>query len=111
LERLTSDAATDRNPTWSPDGRMIAFVRDRGETGDTDNDIYLLDVATKRVTKQLTDNDVQDGNPVWSIDGKQIAFYRAFGDGFHIMVINVDGTGEQDLMEGRAGRNLDPNWR
>ena len=50
-------------------------------------------------------------DPVWSSDGKTVAFYRAFGDGFQIMTIGVDGTGKRDLMESRAGRNLDPNWR
>jgi Tol biopolymer transport system component len=63
------------------------------------------------VIKQLTDNDVQDGNPVWSSDGTQIAFYRATGDGYHIWVMNKDGTDPHDLMPDRPGRNLDPNWR
>ena len=73
---------------------------------------FLLDVAKQRVTKRLTKNGVQDGNPVWSPDGKQIAFYRATEDGgYHIWVMNIDGTGVRDLMPDRPGRNLDPNWR
>jgi Tol biopolymer transport system component len=113
-QRLTSGSTSDRNPTWSPDGKTIAFVMDQGKPGESDADIYLLDVATKKVTKRLTDNDVQDGNPVWSPDGKQICFYRATDKertGYHLWVINIDKTGERDLMPDRAGRNLDPNWR
>ena len=109
LQRLTADPVVDRNPSWSPDGRMLAFVRDRGESGSADNDIWTMDVTTGALL-QLTDNDVQDGNPVWSPDGTQIAFYRATGDGFHIRVLGTDAT-STDLMDGRAGRNLDPNWR
>ena len=30
LQRLTNDPANDGLPTWSPDGRSIAFVSDRG---------------------------------------------------------------------------------
>ncbi len=110
-ERLTTSPASERNPAWSPDQRTIAFVRGDG-IDDASNDVYLLDVATKRVTRRLTHNAVQDGNPVWSPDGRQIAFYRAStGDGYHLWVVNADGTGARDLMPTRGGRNLDPNWR
>ena len=30
LQRLTTDPAQDGLPTWSPDGRVLAFVSDRG---------------------------------------------------------------------------------
>jgi Tol biopolymer transport system component len=115
-DQLTSGTTAERNPTWSPDGTTIAFVMDQGKPGNSDADIYLLDVATHQVTKRLTNNDVQDGNPVWSPDGTQICFYRATDNkatpsGFHLWVINADGTGEHDLMPDRSGSNLDPNWR
>ena len=111
LQRITFDPVVDRNPTWSPDGSMIAFVRDQGRSGSADNDIWTLDVATGGL-RQLTQNNVQDGNPVWSPDGTQIAFYQATGDnGFHIHVLGATEEGSIDLMDGRPGRNLDPNWR
>ncbi len=90
---LTRTRFIDRDPSWSPDGKTIAFAQDQGAPGDADNDIYLLDVATKKVTKQLTDDDLEDGNPVWSIDGTQIAFVKATDDTHsHIWVMNADGT-------------------
>jgi TolB protein len=118
---LLDSPRSELNPNWSPDGKSIVFVRDQGQSGSDDNDIYTVDVATKKVSEPLTgtsDQDglgVQDGNPVWSPDGKQIAFYRALDPspttGFHLWLMNADGTDQQDLMPGRPGRNLDPSWR
>jgi CHAT domain-containing protein/WD40 repeat protein len=112
--RLTTDPEVDRNATWSPDGSTLAFVRDVDGSLETrkDNDIYLLDVATRTVTMRLTnDNDAQDGNPVWSPQGDRIVYYRSSGSGYHLRIIDPDGSDSDDLMEGRPGLNLDPNWR
>jgi TolB protein len=112
---LLDSRLSELNPNWSPDGKTIVFVRDHGQSGSDDNDIYTVDVATKTVSGPLTDNGVQDGNPVWSPDGKQIAFYRALDPspttGFHLWLMNADGSDQQDLMPDRPGRNLDPMWR
>jgi hypothetical protein len=109
------------NPTFSSDGKTIAFVR-----GDpfrsSGNDIWTFDLRTGRET-QLTgldkDDDgpiddgigLQDGNPVWSPDGRHIAFHRASDSGFQIWVMNADGSDPHNLMPNRPGNNLDANWR
>jgi dipeptidyl aminopeptidase/acylaminoacyl peptidase len=118
---LLDSPVSELNPNWSPDGKTIVFVRDHGEPLSYDNDIYTVDVATKTVSGPLTGTSayngqgVQDGNPVWSPDGKQIAFYRALEasptTGYHLWLMNADGSGQQDLMPDRPGRNLDPMWR
>ena len=49
LERVTSKARSpNRNPTWSPDGKTFAFVRDTDGDIATreDNEIYIFDLAT-----------------------------------------------------------------
>ena len=114
---ITGPKNNDLNPAWAADGRTILFVMDQALTGSNDNDIYLMDADTRRITKQLTGrtvstgSGVQDGNPVWSPDESQIAFYRRTPTGYHIWVMNSDGTGQRDLMPNRPGVNLDPNWR
>lgn len=109
LDYLVEGTPDERNPTWSPDGQKIAFV----STVDGDQDIYLLDVATRTVSPQpLTQNKILDGNPVWSPDGKEIVFHRATDKGgYHLWKMNADGTGQVDLMPNALGQNIDPNWR
>lgn len=110
FERLTSGDFVDRNPAWSPGGRTIAFVRSGG-SGPADSDIWLFDVKTRMVSRQVTNTDVNDGAPVWSPTGRQLAFCRQTpGGGFEIWTVNADGTEERDLMKGRGGPNLDPSW-
>ena len=79
LDTLTSTLADDDSPSWSPDGRRIAFVREAPpEPGkERDNDICVIDARPGAMAKQLTDFDGPDGGrPSWSPDGKWIAFYR-----------------------------------
>jgi Tol biopolymer transport system component len=57
------------SPTWSPDGKSIAFSALAG--GFTD--LYVFDLATSTL-RQLTDDAPADLQPAWSHDGKTIAF-------------------------------------
>jgi len=65
------------NPTWSPDGRKLAFISRR-----TDHSfIAVYDVATRKVTYISPSVDF-DSSPTWSPDGKRIAFIRRPGTQF-----------------------------
>jgi dipeptidyl aminopeptidase/acylaminoacyl peptidase len=76
---LTSTLEDDESPSWSPDGRLIAFVRGPVAEPDKarDNDIYVVEAREGAAPKQLTTFDgPDDGRPSWSPDGKWIAFFR-----------------------------------
>lgn len=58
------------SPSWSPDGRNIAFSANDA-SGKTD--LYITDVNSGELRK-LTDDFYDDRDPVWSPDGNTIAF-------------------------------------
>jgi Tol biopolymer transport system component len=59
--RLTTDSADDLNPTWSPDGRKIAFDSRR----DGNAEIYVMDADGSDQTR-ITNNAASDTDPAWS---------------------------------------------
>ncbi len=69
--QLTSDAASDSSPAWSPDGELIAFVSKRGD--DKEPQLYVIAVnggEARRVTNVPTGVMA----PKWFPDSRRIAF-------------------------------------
>ncbi len=83
--QITNNRHDSFSPTWSPDGRQIAFNRD--------SHIYVIDTDGENL-RQLTrhKNNEQDLHPDWSPDGKLIAFDRFTGDApdRHANIYTVD---------------------
>jgi Tol biopolymer transport system component/DNA-binding winged helix-turn-helix (wHTH) protein len=74
---LSSELGTAHTPTFSPDGRQVAFIWN-GKKQDN-FDIYVKLVGAQDQVK-LVSNPALDYSPAWSPDGKYIAFCRS-GDG------------------------------
>jgi len=108
--KLTNNPATDVYPSWSADGRKIAFesndalVTNRG----TNKVIYVMN-ADGTGQKRLTDTGV-DSYPAWSPDGSKIAFGSGRAGGSHdIFIMDADGGNVRKLTNnGRI--NFDPFW-
>lgn len=102
---LTNHPAIDVSPTWSPDGKQIAFVSDRnGEL-----QIYVMNSDGSNLRRITSGGYSTD--PSWSpnIDVNKIAFVRVEGAEANIYTINTDGSDEQRLTSG-SGRNENPSW-
>ena len=93
----------DIDPTWSPNGAMIAFASSR----DGRRQLFVMDKDGSEV-RQVTDLSDMGGRSTWSPDGTKLAFYRGPAGDHDIYVINIDGTGLQRLTDG--GDNLGPTW-
>ena len=121
------DDANNVRPTWSPDGRQIAFASDRLAS---QYDIYVMDldvsdsgtlVPSTLAPTNITNNGIaNDNDPTWSPDGSEIAFVSNSSGREQIYVLDVS----QCLYVGLSGcnsdnarrltffneRNIDPAW-
>lgn len=93
-----NDTNNDIDPTFSPDGERIVFIRD--------GDIHIIEIATGQVT-QVTNNNAFEFVPVFSPDGQSIAFSRFVidpgenqGDD-EIFIINL-ATGQETRLTDNA---------
>ncbi len=92
---VTSFQGSEAQPSFSPDGRQIAFVWG-GEQGNN-QDIYVK-LVDAGAPLRLTTNPGLDLNPVWVPDGRYIVFTRE-GEGSGIYLVPALGGAERKLAE------------
>jgi dipeptidyl aminopeptidase/acylaminoacyl peptidase len=80
LAQITSGDFDDSQPTWSPDGKQLAFTSNRSTPDpDATRDSNIWVVAADNTDKgahltQITTNPGADNQPAWSPDGKWITY-------------------------------------
>jgi len=97
---FTTFTGREQQPSFSPDGKQIAFSWN-GEKADN-FDIYIKLVNSEARPLRLTSNAAEDIYPAWSPDGNQIAFVRHEGAQITIFAISVLGGPERKLYSGTS---------
>ena len=94
-------------PSWSPDGKKIAFILN----GDGQRKLAVMRYPKLSGHYLLIDydDDTQVGHPCWSPDGSKLAFLMYRKKQQDIWVINSDGSGLRPVTYDNHD-NRDPSW-
>jgi dipeptidyl aminopeptidase/acylaminoacyl peptidase len=70
--QLTVSDQRQVHPTWSPNGRWIAYQSDYD--GDEQWDIFFVSPKTGQVVNVTKTREISEENPTWSPDGRYLAY-------------------------------------
>jgi TolB protein len=107
-DRFAGGASADvvASPTWSPDGKRIAFEKDHR--------IFVVGADGTGLANLTGSGPSGDFAPAWSPDGKRIAFMSNGEGHFRIYTMNADGSAvvelTGDVPGAPASDDANPSW-
>jgi serine/threonine protein kinase/dipeptidyl aminopeptidase/acylaminoacyl peptidase len=102
LRPLTSLAGNVSAPTFSPDGKQIAFAWD-GDTNGGGSDLYVKVMGMDR-PRRLTEHPASRLSAAWSPDGRSIVISRVAGESdTGVYLIPATGGPERQLASASFG--------
>lgn len=90
---ITRGNSSDRQPSYSPDGKSVLFSSNR--SGNLDLWISNADGGVKRVT----DDGAEDWDPAFTPDGKKIVWSSGRSGNLEIWAANADGSAAKQISK------------
>jgi Tol biopolymer transport system component len=110
--RFQDSSAWDMSPTFSPDGRRLAFmsrIHDHWEVLT----MYSDGSGRQQLTRSdpLQENPASNVAPAWSPDGTSIAFLSNRDGPWRIYIMGADGSGQRSMFGAQLdGLGLSYEW-
>lgn len=89
----------------SPDGRSMALILSK----DGNPDLYVQDLASKRLTRLTNTPRATEGSPAWSPDGARIVYVSDTSGTPQLYLVSRAGGAPQRLTA-RGSQNVAPDW-
>jgi eukaryotic-like serine/threonine-protein kinase len=84
--QVTDQPGGETQPSLSPDGKSVVYVKTVG----SDTDLYLLRIGGRNPVRLTPDSPSDDRQPAFSPDGERIAF-RSDRDGGGVFLMTASG--------------------
>jgi Tol biopolymer transport system component len=106
------ELTSNSEPTWSPDGRRVAFIR-FDHRDEQPASAFVIDVEGGRAQQISRGRELSE--PSWSPDGERIAFtdestFTAEELPCGIVIMRPDGSGFRELRIRGSRCEIDPAW-
>jgi TolB protein len=102
--RVTVGRSLNITPTWSPDGRSIAYASYRRGLPN----IFISNIF-QGTLEELTSDRGNNFTPAWSPDGTRLCFASTRDGNMELYVVNRDGTNLRRLTNNPAS-DITPTW-
>lgn len=102
---LIKDIGLQYDPTWSTDGKHIAYISGHGYQT---HELYVIDFDGNN-KRQFTDNKALELLPVFSPDNKQIAYVSDITGNYEIWLMDINGSNKKQLTN-YDGIDTRPCW-
>ncbi|GEM_PF-1155051 len=108
VRRISATGDADElTPSWSPDGRKIAYVLSPEDNWQV-SEIHVMN-ANGTGDTAITGNTSGDSHPVWSPDGSRILFYSKRDGHYEVYAMDANG-GNQTRLTYSSTNAVNAQW-